>query len=69
MTLGAITAYLGIALTARTASGATIVLALAAGLLAYLKLLEERELADRFGEAYLAYPRSTPFIVPRLPGP
>ena len=31
-----------------------------------LKLLEERELAERFGEAYLAYKRSTPFIVPRL---
>lgn len=68
MTLGAISAYLGIALMARTASGATIVLSLAAALLAYLKLLEERELADRFGEAYLAYQRSTPFIVPRSRG-
>lgn len=68
MTAGAIAAYLGIALMARTASGATMVLALAAALLAYLKLLEERELADRFGDAYLAYRRSTPFIVPRLPG-
>ena len=26
------------------------------------------ELADRFGEAYLAYQRSTPFIVPRSRG-
>jgi protein-S-isoprenylcysteine O-methyltransferase Ste14 len=34
--------------------------------LAYLKLVEERELEARFGEDYLAYKRSTPFIVPRL---
>lgn len=67
MTLGAISAYLGIALAARTAAGTTITLSLAAVLLAYLRLLEERELAERFGEAYLAYKRSTPFIVPRLP--
>lgn len=66
MTLGAISAYLGIALIARTAAGTTITLSLAAALLAYLKLLEEQELADRFGEAYLAYRRATPFIVPRL---
>jgi protein-S-isoprenylcysteine O-methyltransferase Ste14 len=68
MTLGAISAYLGIALMARTIAGTTMSLSFAAALLAYLKLLEERELTDRFGEAYLAYKRATPFIVPRLAG-
>lgn len=34
--------------------------------LAYLKVVEERELEARFGEEYLSYKRSTPFIVPRL---
>jgi protein-S-isoprenylcysteine O-methyltransferase Ste14 len=68
MTLGAILAYLGIAIAARTAAGVALVLALAGALLAYLKGLEERELADRFGEPYLAYKRETPFIVPRLRG-
>lgn len=68
MTLGAISAYLGIALLARTAAGTAISLSMAAILLAYLRLLEERELAERFGEAYLAYRRSTPFILPRLTG-
>jgi protein-S-isoprenylcysteine O-methyltransferase Ste14 len=53
---------------ARTVAGTTMSLSLAAVLLAYLKLLEEGELAERFGEAYLAYKRSTPFIVPRVPG-
>jgi protein-S-isoprenylcysteine O-methyltransferase Ste14 len=52
---------------ARTAAGATISLSLAAVLIAYLKLLEEPELADRYGAPYLAYKRATPFIVPRLP--
>jgi protein-S-isoprenylcysteine O-methyltransferase Ste14 len=67
MTLGAILAYLGIALAARTTAGMAFVLSFAAVLLTYLKRLEERELAERFGEAYLAYRRATPFIVPRLP--
>ena len=68
MTLGAILAYLGIAIMARTTAGSAFVLALAASLLTYLKCLEEGELAERFGEAYLAYRRETPFIIPRLRG-
>lgn len=68
MTLGAITAYLGIAIVARSVTGLTLVAVLGSGALAYLRLLEERELTDRFGDAYLAYRRETPFIVPRLPG-
>ena len=68
MTLGTILAYLGMAVAARTTAGVAFVLALAASLLVYLKRLEEGELAERFGEAYLAYKRETPFIIPRLPG-
>ena len=64
MTLGAVLAYVGIAVAARTTAGTALVLAFAAALLAYLKRLEEPELAERFGEAYLAYKRGTPFIVP-----
>jgi len=32
---------------------------------AYLKLVEEKELEARFGEAYLAYKRRVPFLIPR----
>ena len=64
MTLGAILAYLGIGVAARTTTGTALVLSLAAALLTYLKRLEEPELAERFGETYLAYKRRTPFIVP-----
>ncbi len=66
MTLGAILAYLGIAVAARTTAGVAFVLAFGACLLAYLKRLEEPELAERFGDSYLRYKRATPFILPRL---
>jgi protein-S-isoprenylcysteine O-methyltransferase Ste14 len=36
-----------------------------AAYLLYVKVVEERELEARFGEAYLSYKRCTPFIVPR----
>jgi protein-S-isoprenylcysteine O-methyltransferase Ste14 len=68
MTLGTILAYLGMAVARGTIAGTVIVLSLDACLLAYLKRLEEAELAERFGEAYLAYKRETPFIIPRRPG-
>jgi protein-S-isoprenylcysteine O-methyltransferase Ste14 len=66
MTLGTILAYLGIAVGVGTVAGTGLVLSLSASLLVYLKRLEEGELAERFGEAYLAYKREVPFIVPRL---
>ena len=66
MTLGTVLAYLGMAVAAGTTAGMAIVVSLAASLLVYLKRLEEAELADRFGEAYLAYWREVPFILPRL---
>lgn len=67
MTLGTVTAYLGIAVYARTIAGIGIVLLFGFLLTLYLKLLEEKELTERFGEAYLAYKREVPFIIPRLP--
>lgn len=67
MTLGTILAYLGISVAVGTIAGTVLVLSLAASLLAYLKGLEEGELAERFGEAYSAYRREVPFIIPRLP--
>jgi len=67
MTLGAVLAYLGIAVAVGTVAGTLLVLGLAASLVVYLKRLEEGELAERFGEAYLAYKREVPFIIPRPP--
>jgi protein-S-isoprenylcysteine O-methyltransferase Ste14 len=67
MTLGAIMAYLGIGVGAGTIAGTALVLGLAGSLLGYLKHFEEGELAERFGEAYVAYRRDVPFINPRPP--
>jgi protein-S-isoprenylcysteine O-methyltransferase Ste14 len=67
MTLGTILAYLGIGVGVGTIAGTALVLGLAGSLLVYLKRLEEGELAERFGEAYLAYKREVPFIIPRQP--
>jgi protein-S-isoprenylcysteine O-methyltransferase Ste14 len=36
------------------------------GILIYIKLIEEKELEDRFGSEYLEYKRRTPFLIPRL---
>ena len=66
MTFGTILAYLGLSIAATTIVGILIVAALASLLLVYLKRMEEKELAERFGEEYLAYRRDVPFIIPRL---
>lgn len=68
MTLGAIVAYLGLAVAGRTISGTILVVVMGVGLVAYLKRLEEPELAERFGATYLRYRERTPFMVPCLPG-
>ncbi len=67
MTLGTITAYLGLGIAAATIVGLILVTAFAAVLLVYLKRMEEDELAERFGDEYRAYRRDVPFIIPRMP--
>lgn len=66
MVLGTILAYLGLCIIVGTVVGAALVILLAALLLTYLKRVEERELAVRFGEPYLAYKRQAPFIIPKI---
>lgn len=66
MTLGTILAYLGVSIAAATPTGAAFVLASGALLVLYLKRVEEKELAERFGEGYMTYVREVPFIIPRI---
>lgn len=66
MTLGTILAYLGIGVYVGTIAGTASALGLGASLLTYIKHFEEAELAERFGEVYLAYRQDVPFIVPRV---
>jgi protein-S-isoprenylcysteine O-methyltransferase Ste14 len=66
MTLGTTAFYLGIALWTGSLSALVLALVYPVGILAYIKLIEEKELEQRFGAEYLEYKRSTPFLIPRF---
>jgi len=67
MTFGTVSAYLGMAIAAATPVGVALVFFLASLLLVYLKRVEEKELAERFGQPYLDYMQKVPFLLPRWP--
>lgn len=64
MTLGTIMAYGGIAIWIGSFTALLAVALLAAILIGYLKIIEEKELQMRFGDEYIEYKKKTPFIVP-----
>lgn len=66
MSLGTIGMYLGAALISHSIGSAIVVLLFAALLLIYIKLVEEKEMALRFGQSYRDYKKKTPFLLPRF---
>jgi protein-S-isoprenylcysteine O-methyltransferase Ste14 len=66
MALGAIVGYLGVSVIAGSPGAALLVALGVVALLTYIRLVEEKEMVARFGEAYLVYRRRVPFIIPRL---
>jgi protein-S-isoprenylcysteine O-methyltransferase Ste14 len=66
MTLGTTAFYLGIAFWAGSFSALILGLIYPVGILIYIKLVEEKELEQRFGHEYLEYKRRTPFLIPRF---
>jgi protein-S-isoprenylcysteine O-methyltransferase Ste14 len=64
MALGAIVLYLGVGLAAGSPGAAVLWLLGAVALLAYIRLIEEKEMIARFSEEYLVYRRRVPFIIP-----
>jgi protein-S-isoprenylcysteine O-methyltransferase Ste14 len=66
MALGAILMYSGVAILLGSISAVVLVLIGAVVLLTYIKLLEEKEMELRFGEAYQEYRKQTSFIIPRF---
>lgn len=66
MTLGTAIFYLGVAIWLGSISAIGLGLIYPAGILTYIKLIEEKELEDRFGFEYMAYKKNTPFLIPSL---
>jgi protein-S-isoprenylcysteine O-methyltransferase Ste14 len=66
MTLGTAVFYLGVAIWIGSLSAFGLGLIYPVGILIYIKLIEEKELEERFGSEYLEYKRKTPFLIPRL---
>ncbi len=64
MVFGTLAAYLGLAVIADSWASLLGILTFGILLLAYVKLVEERELAARFGQPYLDFKRTTSFLVP-----
>ena len=65
MTLGTAIFYLGVAIWLGSFSAMGLGLVYPVGILIYIKLIEEKELEDRFGYEYLEYKKRTPFLIPR----
>ncbi|MEW6238025.1 MAG: isoprenylcysteine carboxylmethyltransferase family protein [Candidatus Omnitrophota bacterium] len=66
MALGTILAYFGVSFLAASYASMLCVSLFTIFLAAYIKLVEEKEMALRFGDEYLQYKRNTPFLVPRF---
>jgi len=66
MTSGIVAYYLGISLWLNSLFAAILTTLFLLCSIAYIKLVEERELKARFGREYEEYKRKTPFLIPRL---
>jgi len=66
MLLGTVIYYLGISLLLNSLSAVILTALFLLCSVAYIKLVEERELEARFGKEYEEYKRKTPFLIPRL---
>ena len=66
MNLGTAFYYVGVAIWVGSLSAFGLALVYPVGILAYVKVIEEKELEERFGIEYLEYKRATPFIIPHF---
>jgi protein-S-isoprenylcysteine O-methyltransferase Ste14 len=66
MTLGTTAFYLGVAIWTGSISALGIGLIYPIGISIYIKLIEEKELEERFGLDYVEYKLRTPFLIPRF---
>ncbi len=68
MALGTTAFYFGVAIWTGSLSALGLSLFYPVGILIYIKLIEEKELEQRFGLEYLEYKRRTPFLIPHFRG-
>ena len=66
MTLGTTAFYFEFAIWTGSLSGLGLSIIYPVVMLVYIKLIEEKELEQRFGVEYLEYKRRTPFLLPRF---
>ena len=66
MVLGTIGVFIGLAIVFGSIGSLLLVLIAITLLLLYVRRVEEREMALRFGQEYEEYKRQTPFLIPRL---
>ena len=66
MNLGTAFYYVGVAIWVGSLSAFGLALVYPVGILTYVKVIEEKELEERFGMEYLDYKRGTPFIIPHV---
>ena len=65
LVFGLINFYFGISIAIGSISSLVIILIFSILILIYIKFVEEKELAQRYGDDYLAYKEITPFLLPR----
>ena len=66
MTLGIIGLYKGIAIVSGSYGTMALIIAFFVALLFYILLIEEKELAARFGAEYEAYKKRTAYLIPGI---
>lgn len=66
MGFGTSLAYVGLSFYMASLSMLLFSMIFAAVFILYIKLFEEKELVERFGESYREYMRSTPFFIPKV---
>ena len=66
LAFGLVNFYFGISIFIGSPSSVVVVFVFSAIILSYIKLIEEKELEQRYGDEYVEYKRRTPFIIPRL---
>jgi protein-S-isoprenylcysteine O-methyltransferase Ste14 len=64
MVFGIMLFYLGIGILSASPSFIGLVTLFIVSILAYVKLVEEKELEERFGQEYVEYKKRTPFLFP-----